>query len=87
MYIDVDLDKYSKNFHITIYREDFAERIKFNSMNIAAEHIRNISRINKETLYIDDHGYGKCLTDCLDLIGVVYKPLKNVSLKLIQNGE
>ncbi|MFG6369464.1 MAG: hypothetical protein K1W16_13825 [Lachnospiraceae bacterium] len=87
MYIDVNLDKYSKNFRITIYRNNFAERITSNSMRIVAEHIRNILRNNDEILYIDNHSYGKSLTDCLDSIGVQYKPLKNVSLNLIQDGE
>lgn len=41
----------------------------------------------EETLYIDNKGFGKCLTDCLDVIGVLYEVLKNVSLNLVQNGE
>lgn len=87
MYIDVELDRYTRNFHVTIYRNDFAERITSKNMNIVAEHIRNILRTNKEIPYIDNKGFGKCLTDCFDLIGVSYKVLKNVSLNLVQNGE
>ena len=39
------------------------------------------------TLYIDNKGFGKCLTDRLDKIGVSYEVLKNVSLNLVQNRE
>lgn len=87
MYIDIELDRYTKNFHVTIYRNDFAERITSNNMNIVAGHIRNILMAKKEVLYIDNKGFGKCLTDSLDMMGVPYEVLKNVSLNLIQNGE
>ena len=56
-------------------------------MSIVAGHIRNILMAKEEILYIDNKGFGKCLTDCLDKIGVPYEVLKNVSLNLVQNGE
>lgn len=87
MYIDVELDRYTKNFHVTIYRNDFAERITAKNMSIVAGHIRNILMAKEEVLYIDNKGFGKCLTDSLDIMRVPYKILKNVSLDLIQNGE
>lgn len=82
MYIDVELDRYTNNFHVTIYRNDFAERITAKNMNIVVGHIRNILMTKETTLYIDNKGFGKCLTDCLDKIGVSYEVLKNVSLNL-----
>ncbi len=87
MYIDVELDRYTKNFYVIIYRNDFAERITAKNMSIVAGHIRNILMAKEEILYIDNKGFGKCLTDCLDKIGVPYEVLKNVSLNLVQNGE
>lgn len=87
MYIDVELDRYTKNFHVTIYRNGFAERITAKNVSIVAGHIRNNLMTKEETLYIDNKGFGKCLTDCLDAMGVSYEVLKNVSLNLVQNGE
>ncbi len=87
MYIDIELDRYTNNFHVTIYRNDFAERITAKNMDIVAGHIRNILMTKETTLYIDNKGFGKCLTDCLDKIGVPYDVLKNVSLNFVQNGE
>lgn len=87
MYIDVELDRYTNNFHVTIYRNDFAERITSKNMNIVAGHIKNILMTKEETLYIDNNEFGKCLTDCLDVMEVSYEALKNVSLNLVQNGE
>lgn len=87
MYIDVELDRYTNNFYVTIYRNDFAERITVKNMDIVAGHIRNILMTKETTLYIDNKGFGKCLTDRLDKIGVSYEVLKNVSLNLVQNGE
>lgn len=87
MYIDVELDRYTNIFYVTIYRNDFAERITAKNMNIVAGHIRNILVTKEATLYIDNKGFGKCLTDCFDVMGVSYEVLKNVSLNLVQNGE
>lgn len=87
MYIDVELDRYTRNFYVTIYRNGFAERITSKNMSIVAGHIRNILMAKEEILYIDDKRFGKYLTDHLDKIGISYEVLKNVSLNLIQNGE
>ena len=83
MYVDVGLEKHNKTeYRVILYREDIMETITSNTMKMIAEHIRNIVKANKQIVYIDDRGFGKCLTDCLKQIGISYVILKHSNLSL-----
>lgn len=82
MYIDVGLDKANgSDYNIRLYKEDKMESITSDNLKIVAEYIRNVAQTNNYSVYIDSKGFGKCLADCLEEIGVSYIPLKHESLK------
>lgn len=82
MYVDVGLDKTNgSDYNIRLYKEDKMESITSDNMKIIAEYIRNVAQANNYSVYIDSRGFGKCLADCLEDIGVSYIPLKHESLK------
>lgn len=84
MYIDVDVRIRKGNrkvYNVCIYRDGIIESITSNSMKIIAQYIRNIVSVNDQSVYIDNRGFGRCLIDYFEQMGVPYIVLKHKNLK------